>query len=103
MNKAQNRLSTEIIDSIMRSLGTGSPKTRIMYNSYVSYSQLNSYLSILLKRGFIKHERETGLYKITPDGAEFLESIDEVREMVGEPMKEDLAFPIVRGSNGQRR
>ena len=98
MNRAKSRISTEIIDSILRSVGTvGSTKTGIMYASYISYAELKTYLSILLDKGFIKQERGTRLYKITPDGAEFLESINEIREMIGEPKTEQHVHLVMRG------
>jgi predicted transcriptional regulator len=96
-NMKKGRVSTEIIDGILRSLGaSGTTKTRIMYASYISYSELKTYLNILLAKGFIRKERETGLYKITPDGSDFLESIDQIRGMVGEPRKQAYAYPAVR-------
>jgi len=82
--KKINRISTETVDSILRSLGTGTKKTKIIM-PYMSNSHVDTHLSILLNRGFIKYERETGHYKITPSGAEFVESMDQLREMVGEP------------------
>jgi len=85
--KKINGISTETVDSILRSLGTGTKKTKIIM-PYVSDSQVDTHLSILLNRGYVKYERETGHYKITPSGAEFVETIAKLREMVGEPRKD---------------
>jgi predicted transcriptional regulator len=90
----KNRISAEIIDSILRLLGpTGTTKMKIMYGAYLSYSQLNVYLSLLLEREFIGYERETKRYRITPAGSRFIRSLDEVRVMVGESEKGALEYP----------
>jgi predicted transcriptional regulator len=88
MNKRISRISTETVDSILRSLGTGTKKAKLVEVPYLSQSHVSTHLSLLLNRGFIEHERESRLYKITPSGAEFLDSMDELREMVGEPRKQ---------------
>jgi predicted transcriptional regulator len=90
----KNRISTEIIDSILRSLGThGLTRTKIMYGVYLSYSQVNAYLSLLIEKHLIIHERETGRYKITHEGIQFLKSLDELRVMVGEMERTALEYP----------
>ena len=44
------RSSTEIIDSMLRSIRSGATKTHIMYRAYMSYSQLKEYLKLLEER-----------------------------------------------------
>jgi predicted transcriptional regulator len=92
MKKTRSRISTETADSILRSLGTGSTKPKIMFSSDLPYFHLDSHLSILVSRRFVDHEPETGLYKITPSGIELLRTIEELRELVGEPRKEEVVF-----------
>jgi predicted transcriptional regulator len=88
-----NRISTEIIDSILRSLGAGTTRTKIMYSAYLSFSQANAYLSLLLGRDFIRYEVETELYRITPAGVSFMKSLEDLRIMVGEEKKTPLEYP----------
>jgi predicted transcriptional regulator len=94
MKKVENGISTETVDSILRSLGTGTTETKIMSTAYLSHSEVNAHLSILVNGGFIEHEQETKLYKITSSGSQILESINDVREMVGEPRKDDYGCSI---------
>jgi predicted transcriptional regulator len=95
----KNRLSTEIFDSILRSAGAGNTKTQIMFASYTSYAQLKTYLSILLERGFLAYEPETRLYRTTPSGVAFLESVNQVREMLGEPKRSVELYSYARESD----
>ena len=52
--KPKYRNRTEIIASVLEATkGGGASKTRIMFNAYLSYEQLNEYLNELLgKRTF---------------------------------------------------
>jgi predicted transcriptional regulator len=80
------RSSNEIIDSILHSLGTeGATRTRVMYGSYLSYNQLNEYLSTLLERDLITYEPGTKLYRITFKGSRYLALYSEIRELVSVP------------------
>ena len=91
MKQPKSRLSTETVDSILRSLGTNSTKPKIISMSCLPYFHLDNHLSILVEKGFVEHEPETRLYKITPSGTSLLQSIEEIRELVGETRNE-LAF-----------
>jgi predicted transcriptional regulator len=95
MQKRQekNRISTEVIDSILRSLGEGSTRTKIMYSAYLSFSQVNTYLSLLIEKDLILYEPETRLYKVTRRGMLFVESLEEVRITLGETEKGPLEYP----------
>ena len=84
------RSSTEIIDSILRSVGSGATRTRIMYKSYLSYTQLNEYLSLLLERDLIRFEPETQIYKVTQNSAKFLDAYEQIRELVQEPKMKNI-------------
>ncbi len=92
----KSRISIEIVDSILRSVRSGTTTTRIMYSTYLSYSQVKNYLSILLAKALIKYEPETGLYKITPNGIELVRSLEEIRVLVDEPKHSVLVYPMLR-------
>ena len=70
-----------IIAMILDSIGSGSKKTRIMYGAHLSYKQTNEYLAVLLERGLIKSE--DGVFTLTPNGRQAIESIGEVEKLVG--------------------
>jgi predicted transcriptional regulator len=76
------RGSTEIIDSILRTVQGGSPKTHIMYNAYLSYSQLKEYLSLLQLRDLIVYEQETHLYRLTEKGLRFINAYEKINELI---------------------
>jgi predicted transcriptional regulator len=76
------RSSTEIIDTILRSLDSGATRTRIMYKAYLSYSQLKEYLSLLQDRQLLKYEEGSQIYTITEKGLRFMNAYDDIRELV---------------------
>jgi predicted transcriptional regulator len=57
-------------------------KTRIMYNSLLSYLQLNQYLNYLLKNELLCHNIESNRYKITDKGLKLLSLYAKMEEMV---------------------
>jgi predicted transcriptional regulator len=76
------RSSTEIIDTILRSLDTGATRTRIMYKAYLSYTQLKEYLALLESRQLVKYDEASQTYTITEKGLRFISAYDEIRELV---------------------
>lgn len=76
------RSSTEIIDTILRSLDSGATRTRIMYRAYLSYSQLKEYLALLESRQLLKYEEGSQIYTITEKGLRFMNAYDDIRELV---------------------
>jgi len=52
----------------------GSLKTQIMYKANLSFTQLNNYLDLLLKNGFITQTGSYGkeVYVITEKGTDYL-------------------------------
>ena len=82
MTLMKYRSSTEIIDTILRSLDSGVTRTRIMYKAYLSYSQLKEYLSLLQDRQLLKYEEGSQIYTITEKGLRFMNAYDQIRELV---------------------
>jgi predicted transcriptional regulator len=76
------RGSTEIIDSILRSIGSGCTKTHIMYAAYLSYSQLTGYLNLLQERELIVYEKEIHLFRLTEKGLRFMNAYDQINELI---------------------
>jgi predicted transcriptional regulator len=85
------RSSTEIIDTILRSLDSGATRTRIMYKAYLSYSQLKEYLSLLQDRQLLKYEEGSQIYTITEKGLRFMNAYDDIRELVSGTDEESFA------------
>ena len=47
--------------------------TRMMYNSFLSYSQVTYYLRLLRENGTLYYDEMSKVYKITDRGLKFLE------------------------------
>ena len=97
------RSSTEIIDSMLRSIRSGATKTHIMYRAYMSYSQLKEYLKLLEERQLIKYEAGSQLYVLTEKGLRFMNAYDKINELVpsineGKSLVENRAdeMPVIK-------
>jgi predicted transcriptional regulator len=72
----------------------GITKSKIMYNVFLSYAQLQEYLSVLLEKGLIEKyqkeleekenekQRSSYYYRITDKGRRFLQIYRELSEMI---------------------
>jgi len=59
-------------------------KTRIMYNTNLSFSQVNEYLSFLTEKGFLRVYVENGkkLYEATAKGNQYIENYREMSNLL---------------------
>jgi predicted transcriptional regulator len=81
-NIMKYRSSTEIIDSMLRSIRSGATKTHIMYRAYMSYSQLKEYLKLLEERALIKYDAASQLYLLTEKGLKFMNAYERINELI---------------------
>jgi predicted transcriptional regulator len=72
----------EIVASILKSCSGGVKKTKIMYGATLSYTQLKEYLPSLERSALVIHDEEKQLYKLTGKGLHFLNSFDEIDELM---------------------
>ena len=74
---------TEIVKLILRSSNTteGSFKTRIMYESYLSFSQLEEYLALLRKNGLLEYNETSSTFKTTEKGLRLLDLCNKLHEI----------------------
>ena len=77
-----NRSRTEIVSSILDAANGGETKTKIMYIAFLSYSQVHSYLSILIENNLIEYLDGTQTYKTTEKGLHFLKLHNEIRKLL---------------------
>ncbi len=81
--KRKNRSWPEICASILDVVSKENPgATRIMYASFISYRQLNSYLEILLKQRLIARGEHDKRFSITGKGRQFLDLYTNMEEML---------------------
>jgi predicted transcriptional regulator len=69
--KYRSRLG--IAATILQVAQTGNvTKTRLMYGSFLSFAQINEYLTFLVANGLIARDDDTHVYALTEKGMRFL-------------------------------
>jgi predicted transcriptional regulator len=83
-NNMGNRSRTEIVDSILDAAANkgGETKTKIMYFAFLSYNQVNEYLSLLIENNLIEYLDGTKTYKTSEKGLHFLKMHNEIRKLL---------------------
>ncbi|MGI0051274.1 MAG: winged helix-turn-helix domain-containing protein, partial [Nitrososphaeraceae archaeon] len=77
-----NRSRTEIVAMILDAANGGTTKTKIMYKAFLSYNQLNEYLSILIENNLIEYLDGTKTFKTTDKGSNLLKIHNEMGELL---------------------
>ena len=78
-----NRSRTEIVYNILDAAnGEGTTKTKIMYYAFLSYNQLNEYLSVLTENSLIEYLDGTQTFKTTEKGLNLLKIHNEMTELL---------------------
>jgi predicted transcriptional regulator len=93
----RRRDRTEIIASILKVTSRyRATNSRVINQSYVSYTMLQEYLSFMLERGLIEIEEEDkqrSLFFISTDkGRRFLYSYNQLNEMMGSKNRGDEEY-----------
>ncbi len=81
-NPRKRRDRLYIIAEILDIAKDGALKTQIMYKANLSFSQLNTYLKLLLDVQLLEIVEKSGktIYKTTKKGVEYMQSYQEVLE-----------------------
>ena len=74
MIRMDSRTADETIASILHAAIGGVTKTTIMYKSFITYDQLNEYLSLLVEKGLISYQEGEKLYRTTDKGINFVQA-----------------------------
>ena len=88
------RSRTEIVGRILKVASQGATKTKIMYDAYLSYTQLNEYLRFLTENKMIKRNDGTEIYRLTEKGQRFYQKCREIDEMIGSKQTHTSTFEI---------
>jgi predicted transcriptional regulator len=83
------RSRTEIVAMILEAANGGTTKTKIMYNAYLSYSQLKEYLSVLIENNLLEYHGGTKIFRTTEKGLKFLKMHNEIGELLHITPKND--------------
>ena len=79
----KNRSRTEIVSMILEAAnGGGATKTKIMYNAYLSYNQLQNYLFVMIENSLLEYVEGTRRFKTTEKGLNFLKTHNEISELL---------------------
>lgn len=81
------RSRTEIVAMILEITSQGATKTKIMYKAYLSYSQLNQYMSFLIENKLIECKPGSELYTLTEKGRRLEHVCKELDDMI--PLKKE--------------
>jgi predicted transcriptional regulator len=80
-----NRSRHELYASILKSAASNSEGTRItkiMYDSFLSYTMISRNLKELMKAGLLVNEPDVTRYKITDKGLKFLELSEKMNDLI---------------------
>jgi predicted transcriptional regulator len=84
-----SRTRTEIVSHILDSANEGATKTKIMYAAFLSYAQLNEYLSILIENNLLEYLDGTNKFKTTDKGLFFLKIHNEIGKLLQQTTMEN--------------
>ena len=71
--KMRYRTRNDIIAELLKIALDGTTKTKLMYNGYLSYRQLQDYLPLLLGNGLLEFDGKGRKYHTTKKGRDFLD------------------------------
>ena len=77
------RSRTDVIARILQAAndhGEDISKTRLVYSTFLSFTQLKEYLAILIQNGLLEYWEGTQTYRITEKGLKFLNVYEQMRE-----------------------
>jgi predicted transcriptional regulator len=85
LSREKNKLSDlyqQVSNILDAANGEGETKTKIMYFAFLSYNQLNEYLSILIENNLLEYLDGTRTFKTTEKGLHFLKMHNEMAELL---------------------
>jgi predicted transcriptional regulator len=79
------RSRTELIHDILQTAnsdGNGASQTKIMYNAFLSYTQVKEYLTILIEKGLLQDDVHSRKFGVTEKGVRFLQLCDQIGDLI---------------------
>ena len=78
------RSNIEVLGQILQVANSDSnaTKTKIMYQAFLSYNQLEEHLSFLIRKGLLNYDVNTRTFRITEKGIQFLEAYNLLEDMI---------------------
>ena len=81
MRTMKYRSRIDIMATILEATRVGASKTKIMYQAYLSYEQVQNYLRFLQEKDLLYYEKGTQLYRTTESGLKFLNASHRLDEL----------------------
>ena len=77
------RSRIDIISQILEvANGGNATKSKILYQSFLSYTQMKEYLAVLTKTDLISYDTDTHTFKTTEKGLRFLDIYKQIDDMI---------------------
>ena len=80
----KHRSNIEVMGQILQvaNYGNNTTKTKIMYQAYLNYNQLEEHILLLTKKGLLRYEVNTRTFRITERGLQSLELYGHIKDMI---------------------
>ena len=73
----------DIVSKILQAAsGSGTTKTKIMYQAFLSYGQLQDYLVVLIQNDLLSYDLNVRAFKTTKKGLRFIEVYNQMDGMI---------------------
>ena len=77
--RSRNDIISEILEAVN---GGGLTKTKIMYQTFLSYAQMKEYLTELTESGLLNYDVDTRQFKTTEKGLRFLDTFNQISDVM---------------------
>lgn len=83
---------TEIIAELLQSAMSGAIRSKLMFETYLSFLQVKEYLTLLNEKRMVTYNEKTFFYTTTEIGMKFLHMCEEMNELFSQ--KKDIQKSI---------
>ncbi|CUR51920.1 Putative transcriptional regulator [Nitrosotalea devaniterrae] len=73
---------TEIIAELLQSARSGATRSKLMFETYLSFPQVKEYLTLLNEKKMVTYNEKTLFYTTTEIGMRFLHMCEEMNELL---------------------
>jgi predicted transcriptional regulator len=77
--RSRNDIISEILEAVN---GGGLTKTKIMYQTFLSYAQMKEYLTELTESGLLNYDVDTRQFKTTEKGLRLLDTYNQMSDVM---------------------
>ena len=77
--RSRNDIISEILEAVN---GCGLTKTKIMYQTFLSYAQMKEYLTELTESGLLNYDVDTRQFKTTEKGLRLLDTYNQMSDVM---------------------